>query len=151
MKFENITDRELSWLSFDQRVLELAEDPRVPLLERVRFLAIFSSNLDEFFMVRVATLMSKLENNITDANVAGITPQDLMQEISTRTRALVDRQSDVFHKDILVKLKNEGIEFVHWDDLNENELTYVSKLFQDRIFPVLTPLAVDPSHPFPYI
>ena len=102
-------------------------------------------------MVRVATLMSKLENNITDANVAGITPQDLMQEISTRTRALVDRQSDVFHKDILVKLKNEGIEFVHWDDLNENELTYVSKLFQDRIFPVLTPLAVDPSHPFPYI
>lgn len=151
MKFENITDRELSWLSFDQRVLELAEDSRIPLLERVRFLAIFSSNLDEFFMVRVATLMSKLENNITDANVAGITPQDLMQEISTRTRALVDRQSDVFHKDILVKLKNEGIEFVHWDDLNENELTYVSKLFQDRIFPVLTPLAVDPSHPFPYI
>ena len=144
MKFENITDRELSWLSFDQRVLELAEDPRIPLLERVRFLAIFSSNLYEFFMVRVATLMSKLENNITDANVAGITPQDLMQEISTRTRALVDRQSDVFHKDILVKLKNEGIEFVHWDDLNENELTYVSKLFQDRIFPVLTPLAVDP-------
>ncbi|MCX6440382.1 MAG: RNA degradosome polyphosphate kinase, partial [Actinobacteria bacterium] len=117
MKFENITDRELSWLSFDQRVLELAEDSRIPLLERVRFLAIFSSNLDEFFMVRVATLMSKLENNITDANVAGITPQDLMQEISTRTRALVDRQSDVFHKDILVKLKNEGIEFVHWDDL----------------------------------
>ena len=151
MKFKNITDRELSWLSFDQRVLELAEDQRVPLLERVRFLAIFSSNLDEFFMVRVATLMSKLENNITDANVAGITPQDLMQEISTRTKALVERQSNAFHKDIVLGLKKAGIEFVHWDDLIENELTYVTKLFQDRIFPVLTPLAVDPSHPFPYI
>ena len=151
VKFQNITDRELSWLSFDQRVLELAEDPRVPLLERVRFLAIFSSNLDEFFMVRVATLMSKLENNITDANVAGITPQDLMQEISTRTKALVERQSNVFHEDIVPGLKKAGVEFVHWDDLNENELTYVTKLFQDRIFPVLTPLAVDPSHPFPYI
>ena len=151
MKFENITDRELSWLSFDQRVLELAEDPQIPLLERVRFLAIFSSNLDEFFMVRVATLMSKIENNITDANVAGITPQQLMSEISLRTKALVDRQSHIFHKDILGGLKKAGVEFVHWDDLNENELTYVSKLFQDRIFPVLTPLAVDPSHPFPYI
>ncbi len=151
MKFKNITDRELSWLSFDQRVLELAEDTRVPLLERVRFLAIFSSNLDEFFMVRVATLMSKLENNITDANVAGITPQDLMQEISLQTKALVERQSNVFHKDIVLELKKAGIEFVHWDDLNEDELTYVTKLFQDRIFPVLTPLAVDPSHPFPYI
>ncbi len=151
MKFKNITDRELSWLSFDQRVLELAEDPRVPLLERVRFLAIFSSNLDEFFMVRVATLMSKLENNITDANVAGVTPQQLMAEISVRTKALVDRQTAVFHNEIIGELKNAGIEFVHWDDLNENELTYVTKLFQDRIFPVLTPLAVDPSHPFPYI
>jgi len=151
VKFKNITDRELSWLSFDQRVLELAEDQSVPLLERVRFLAIFSSNLDEFFMVRVATLMSKLENNITDANVAGITPQDLMQEISTRTKALVERQSNAFHKDIVLGLKKAGIEFVHWDDLIENELTYVTKLFQDRIFPVLTPLAVDPSHPFPYI
>jgi polyphosphate kinase len=151
VKFKNITDRELSWLSFDQRVLELAEDQSVPLLERVRFLAIFSSNLDEFFMVRVATLMSKLENNITDANFAGITPQDLMQEISTRTKALVERQSNAFHKDIVLGLKKAGIEFVHWDDLIENELTYVTKLFQDRIFPVLTPLAVDPSHPFPYI
>ena len=111
MKFKNITDRELSWLSFDQRVLELAEDTRVPLLERVRFLAIFSSNLDEFFMVRVATLMSKLENNITDANVAGITPQDLMQEISLQTKALVERQSNVFHKDIVLELKKAGIEF----------------------------------------
>ncbi|PHX66817.1 MAG: hypothetical protein CK518_02250 [Actinobacteria bacterium] len=81
MKFEHVTDREISWLAFDQRVLELAEDAAVPLLERLRFLAIFSSNLDEFFMVRVATLMSKIENQITAPNVAGITPQDLMGQI----------------------------------------------------------------------
>ena len=151
MKFENVTDRELSWLSFDQRVLELAEDPATPLLERLRFLAIFSSNLDEFFMVRVATLMSKIENEITAPNIAGITPLDLMHEISLRTKALVDRQSTVLHEDIIPKLKEEGIEFLQWSDLNETERDYVGKLFHDRIFPVLTPLAVDPSHPFPYI
>ena len=151
MKFENVTDRELSWLSFDQRVLELAEDPTLPLLERLRFLAIFSSNLDEFFMVRVATLMSKIENEITAPNVAGIAPRDLMNEISNKTKALIERQSRVLHGDIIPKLKENGIEFIHWDDLDETERSYVSKLFQDRIFPVLTPLAVDPSHPFPYI
>ena len=80
MKFENVTDRELSWLSFDQRVLELAEDTATPLLERLRFLAIFSSNLDEFFMVRVATLMSKIENEITAPNIAGMSPLKLMHE-----------------------------------------------------------------------
>lgn len=151
MKFENITDRELSWLSFDQRVLELAEDPLIPLLERLRFLAIFSSNLDEFFMVRVATLMSKIENDITAPNVSGFAPQDLMNEISDSTRALVERQSKVFHDGIVPRLRTEGIEFLHLDDLDETEHNYLSKLFVDRIFPVLTPLAVDPSHPFPYI
>lgn len=151
MKFENVTDRELSWLSFDQRVLELAEDAATPLLERLRFLAIFSSNLDEFFMVRVATLMSKIENEITVPNIAGFIPLDLMHEISLCTKALIERQSTVLHEDIIPKLKEEGIEFLQWEDLNESERDYVGKLFQDRIFPVLTPLAVDPSHPFPYI
>jgi len=151
MKYENVTDRELSWLSFDQRVLELAEDAATPLLERLRFLAIFSSNLDEFFMVRAATLMSKIENEITAPNIAGITPLNLMHEISLRTKALVERQSTVLHKDIVPKLRDEGIEFLQWSDLNETERDYVGKLFHDRIFPVLTPLAVDPSHPFPYI
>jgi polyphosphate kinase len=151
MKLQNITDREMSWLSFNQRVLELAEDPTMPLLERVRFLAIFSSNLDEFYMVRVATLMSKLENGVTAANVAGFTPMELMKQVSIRTNELMERQSRVFHEEIEPLLKNEGIEFVHWDQLNDTERGYVTKLFQDRIFPVLTPLAVDPSHPFPYI
>jgi polyphosphate kinase len=151
MKLQNITDREMSWLSFNQRVLELAEDPTMPLLERVRFLAIFSSNLDEFYMVRVATLMSKLENGITAANVAGFTPIELMKQVSLRTNDLMERQSRVYHEEIEPLLKNEGIEFVHWDQLDDTERGYVTKLFQDRIFPVLTPLAVDPSHPFPYI
>jgi polyphosphate kinase len=151
MKLQNITDREMSWLSFNQRVLELAEDPTMPLLERVRFLAIFSSNLDEFYMVRVATLMSKLENGITAANVAGFTPIELMRQVSLRTNELMERHSRVFHEEIEPLLKNEGIEFLHWDQLDDTERGYVTKLFQDRIFPVLTPLAVDPSHPFPYI
>ena len=151
MKLEHITDREMSWLSFNQRVLELAEDPTMPLLERVRFLAIFSSNLDEFYMVRVATLMSKLENGITAANVAGFTPIELMKQVSLRTNALMKRKSEVFHDEIIPALKNSGIEFVLWNQIDETERAYVTKLFQDRIFPVLTPLAVDPSHPFPYI
>lgn len=151
MKLQHITDREMSWLSFNQRVLELAEDPTMPLLERVRFLSIFSSNLDEFYMVRVATLMSKLENGVTAANVAGFTPMELMKQVSIRTNELMERQSRVFHEEIEPLLKNEGIEFVHWDQLNNTERGHVIKLFQDRIFPILTPLAVDPSHPFPYI
>jgi len=151
MKHQNITDRELSWLSFNQRVLELAEDTDTPLLERVRFLSIFSSNLDEFFMVRVATLISKLENNVTAANVAGITPKELMRQVSFRTNELMLRQSKLYHEEIQPQLSKNGIEFLNWDQLDEAEHSYVSKLFHDRIFPVLTPLAVDPSHPFPYI
>ena len=151
MKALQITDREISWLSFDQRVLELAEDKSLPLLERVRFLAIFSSNLDEFYMVRVASLLSKIENNISTVNAAGHTPKELLKLVFDETERLVERQSDVLQNDILPALKSEGIAFVSWDDLDKSERLYASKLFEDRIFPVLTPLAVDPTHPFPYI
>ena len=151
MSVDHLTDREISWLSFDQRVLELAEDEAIPLLERLRFLAISSSNLDEFFMVRVATLMSKIENDMTAANVAGHRPKELLALISTKVNELVTRQSSALHQSILPSLKKQGIEFVTWQDLDETESAYVAKLFQDRIFPVLTPLAVDPTHPFPYI
>ena len=151
MSVDHLTDREISWLSFDQRVLELAEDEATPLLERLRFLAISSSNLDEFFMVRVATLMSKIENDMTAANVAGHRPKELLALISTKVNELVTRQSSALHQSILPSLKKQGIEFVTWQDLEETESAYVAKLFQDRIFPVLTPLAVDPTHPFPYI
>jgi polyphosphate kinase len=151
MSFPNITDRELSWLSFDKRVLELAEDPNVPLLERIRFLAISSSNLDEFFMVRVATLMSKIEKNVTAPNVAGVKPQELLALVSEKTNELVVRQSKLLNGSLLPALEKHGIQIVDWQDLNDAEQGYVAKLFQDRIFPVLTPLAVDPTHPFPYI
>lgn len=151
MSMEHLTDREISWLSFDQRVLELAEDESTPTLERLRFLAISSSNLDEFFMVRVATLMSKIENNVSVPNVAGHRPKELLSLISKKVNELVTRQSAALHSSILPALKSEGIEFVTWQDLSEAESLYVAKLFQDRIFPVLTPLAVDPTHPFPYI
>lgn len=146
-----LTDREISWLSFNERVLELAEDESLPLLERVRFLTIFSSNLDEFFMVRVASLHRKLETGITSRNTAGHTPRELMKEISVKTEALMNRHSQTFHQSILPALEKENVLIVTWDQLDQEERGYVSKLFSNRIFPVLTPLAVDPSHPFPYI
>jgi polyphosphate kinase len=102
-------------------------------------------------MVRVATLMSKLENGVSAANVAGFTPIELMKQVSLKTNELMERQSSVLHDEIIPALKNSGIEFVLWNQIDETERAYVTKLFQDRIFPVLTPLAVDPSHPFPYI
>jgi polyphosphate kinase len=148
---ERLIDRELSWLSFNERVLELAEDKNTPLLERCRFLAIFSSNLDDFFMIRVASLKRKIEAGSVKSNSAGYTPIELMKEISQRTQKLIERQSICFHEDIVKELANNAIEIASWDQLSEDERKYVNKIFKDRIFPVLTPLAVDPSHPFPYI
>lgn len=148
---EHLVDREISWLAFNERVLQLAEDTDVPLLERCRYLAIFSSNLDDFFMIRVATLKRKLESGISKLNSAGYSPTELMNEISTQTQKLIDRQTRLFKEDLIPKLQNKGIEFVSWSDLTEDEIEYLTKLFRDRIFPVLTPLAVDPAHPFPYI
>lgn len=148
---ERLIDRELSWLSFNERVLELAEDQSKPLLERCRFLAIFSSNLDDFYMIRVATLKRKLEAGVVKKNTAGFTPLDLMAEVSKRTQELIERQTKCFHQDLLPKLGASGIEITSWEELEAQEKDYINKLFTNKIFPVLTPLAVDPSHPFPYI
>jgi polyphosphate kinase len=148
---ERLIDRELSWLAFNERVLELAEDTSNPLLERCRYLAIFSSNLDDFFMIRVATLKRKLESGVTKKNTAGITPVELMAEISKKTQELIARQTKCFQTDILPKLAQNGIEITDWESLTESEKIYINKIFTNKIFPVLTPLAVDPSHPFPYI
>ena len=148
---ERLIDRELSWLAFNERVLELAEDTSNPLLERCRYLAIFSSNLDDFFMIRVATLKRKLESGVTKKNTAGFTPVELMAEISKKTQELIARQTKCFQTDIMPKLAQNGIEITDWESLNEDEKNYINKIFTNRIFPVLTPLAVDPSHPFPYI
>lgn len=146
-----IIDRELSWLDFNARVLELAEDRSLPLLERVRFLSIFSSNLDDFFMIRVASVKLKIESGATYTNVAGYSPQALLEEIMHRVRGLVERQTFCFNDSIIPSLRENGIEFVHWDQLDEQEQGHLEEIFTNQIFPVLTPLAVDPSHPFPYI
>ena len=148
---ERLIDRELSWLAFNERVLELAEDATNPLLERCRYLAIFSSNLDDFFMIRVASVKRKLESGVTKKNTAGFTPHELMAEISKKTQELIARQTKCFQTDILPKLAQNGIEITDWDSLTNDEKNYINKIFTNRIFPVLTPLAVDPSHPFPYI
>ena len=147
----NLIDRELSWLSFNERVLDLAADPSTPLLERVRFMAIFSSNLDEFYMVRVASVLSNLEDGSPMTASPDIEPSVLMKEISRRTHELVSRQSNIFKNELLPELRKSGIEIVEWEELDSDERKFVSKIFSDRVFPVLTPLAVDPSHPFPYI
>lgn len=149
---DRYTDRELSWLAFDHRVLDQAKDAlRVPLLERVNFLSIVSSNLDEFFMVRVAGLRRRIDAGVAVESPAGIMPNDLYEEILERTRTLVSEQARVFTEDIRPALAAEGIHIVNWSQLTEDEQDEMHDLFLDRVFPVLTPLAVDPSHPFPYI
>jgi len=148
---QHLIDRELSWLSFNERVLEMAEDKSLPLFERIRFLTIFASNLDEFYMVRVASLLSKLESNPNAINSAGFTPGELLEAISVRVRELTLRHAKLFKDQIVAELANEKIEITHWDGLSNEERSHVSRIFTERIFPVLTPLAVDPSHPFPYI
>jgi len=146
-----LVDRELSWLDFNERVLELAENPDTPLLERCRFLAIFSSNLDDFFMIRVATLKRKLESGVTKPNTAGYTPSQLMTALSLKTQELIQRQTKCFHEVVNPALHDSGIHIVGISELTADEKAYVDAIFQEKIFPVLTPLAVDPSHPFPYI
>jgi polyphosphate kinase len=147
----HLIDREISWLSFNERVLEMAEDQSIPLFERIRFLTIFASNLDEFYMVRVASVLSKLESNPGSVNSAGFTPNELLEAISVRVRELALRHANVFKDQIVEELAKEKIEIIRWDGLSDDERNHVSRIFSDRIFPVLTPLAVDPSHPFPYI
>jgi polyphosphate kinase len=144
-------DRELSWLHFNRRVLELAEDPALPLLERVRFLAIFTSNLDEFFMVRVAGLKRRIAAGLAVRAVSGLLPREELEAIWQETRELSSRQAALFREEIIPALNAQDIELVRWDDLDREEQKQCKRLFRDRIFPVLTPLAVDPAHPFPYI
>ncbi|ASY26122.1 RNA degradosome polyphosphate kinase [Candidatus Planktophila versatilis] len=147
----NYQDRELTWLDFDTRVLELTEDPTIPLLERVRFLSIFSSNLDEFFMVRVASLKAKIERGVTTPNSAGYTPRELLKIVLERTQNLVNIQAERFKDVIIPELAAHGIEFCKISELTEEERSQLKDYYDKRIFPVLTPLVVDPSHPFPYI
>lgn len=144
-------DRELSWLSFNARVLELAEDPNMFLLERANFLAIFSSNLDEFFMVRVAGLKRRIATGLAVPSNSGIAPLDMLTEISTLAHELLNRQVRIFHELIEPELSKAGVKIVHWYELPAEDHQKMGDYFSGQIFPILTPLAVDPAHPFPYI
>ncbi|WP_435177042.1 MULTISPECIES: RNA degradosome polyphosphate kinase [Streptomycetaceae] len=144
-------DRERSWLAFNERVLELAEDPTTPLLERANFLAIFASNLDEFFMVRVAGLKRRMATGVATRSASGLQPRDVLDLILTRSRELMARHAACFQNDVGPQLADEGIHVIRWGDLTGQEQARLATLFRKQIFPVLTPLAVDPAHPFPYI
>ncbi|WP_019136207.1 RNA degradosome polyphosphate kinase [Cellulomonas massiliensis] len=148
---DRFLDRELSWLAFNQRVLELAEDSSLPLLERVRFLAIFASNLDEFFMVRVAGLKRRIATGIAVTAASGLSPRQVLEAISEKAHELMARHARVFAEQVQPALAGEGITLVRFSDLGDGEQDRLRKFFRRQIFPVLTPLAVDPAHPFPYI
>jgi polyphosphate kinase len=148
---ERFLDRELSWLAFNLRVLELAEDTDIPLLERAKFLAIFGSNLDEFYMVRVAGLKRRIATGIAIRAASGGLPREVHDGILRRTSELMARHAACFGDDVLPALAKEGIEILRWAELTADEQARAAQLFEESIFPVLTPLAVDPAHPFPYI
>ncbi len=148
---DRFLDRELSWLAFNQRVLQLAEDPATPLLERARFLAIFASNLDEFFMVRVAGLKRRIAAGFAVPSATGMSPTRLVEQLTDRAHQLMDEHAEVFEEIVRPELAREGIHLVRYDELGDAEQNRLRKLYRSDIFPVLTPLAVDPAHPFPYI
>ncbi|NHN55501.1 RNA degradosome polyphosphate kinase [Calidifontibacter sp. DB0510] len=148
---DRFLDREVSWLQFNERVLELATDPEVPLLERARYLAIFSGNLDEFFMVRVAGLKRRIAAGIAVRSASGLEPREVLDEISRAAHKLMDQHAAVFQDVLRGELEDEGIRLLRMDQLTAAERAHVDDFFLTRIYPVLTPLAVDPAHPFPYI
>ena len=148
LPIDRFLDRELSWLAFNQRVLELAEDPGLPPLERANFLAIFASNLDEFFMVRVAGLKRRIVTGLAVPTNIGTSPEDTLADISEEAHRLQLRHADAWSRLVAPSLAEAGVEFV---SLGDDERSRLSDYFHDQVFPVLMPLAVDPAHPFPYI
>jgi polyphosphate kinase len=148
---DRFLDREESWLRFNERVLDLAADTRLPLLERVRFLSIFASNLDEFFMVRVAGLARRMATGIAVQTASGQQPREVLARTSEVAHELMLRHAACFRDDILPALAKEDVEILRWDELADTEKEELNRLFRRRVYPVLTPLVVDPAHPFPYI
>src|SRR3954465_7954792 len=148
---DRFLDREASWLDYSERVLELASDREQPLLERVRFAAIFAGNLDEFFMVRVAGLRRRIASGITVPGASGLTPREQLDLISRRVHEQVERHARLFQDELAPALRDQGIFILRYEELSADEVKLVDELFEQRVYPVLTPLAVDPAHPFPYI
>ncbi|MBH54342.1 MAG: polyphosphate kinase 1 [Opitutaceae bacterium] len=144
-------NRELSWLAFNRRVLEQAMSEKYPVLERVKFLSFVSSNLDEFFEIRVAGLMQQVDSHVSELSMDGKSPKQQLTEIQEKARALVDKQYKCWHELLLPNLSKEGIEFRTPKQLSKQELEWVRQYFDKEVYPVLTPLAIDPTHPFPQI
>ena len=148
---DRFLDRELSWLAFNDRVLQLSEDPDLPVLDRAKFIAIFASNLDEFFMVRVAGLKRRIATGIAVRAASGLTPREVLEAIWSRAHLLQLQQATIFRDQVRPALAAHGVQILDWEALTADERTELDAFFDQRVFPVLTPLAVDPSHPFPYI
>lgn len=148
---DRFLDRELSWIAFNQRVLELAQDENLELLERVKYLSIFASNFDEFFMVRVAGLKRRIATGIAVRAASGHMPREVHDNVLAQSYELMKKHSACFNETVLPALVANGIVLLRWEELTVEERTAMTTLFEDQVFPVLTPLAVDPSHPFPYI
>ncbi len=144
-------NREISWLQFNDRVLALAADPETPLLERLRFLSIFATNLDEFFMVRVSGLREQVEAGVATRGSDGWTPTETLEAIGKYIGPAIETQTRCFLEEVLPALEEAGIHLADVADLNRQDRDYLREYFQDQVFPVLTPLAVDPGHPFPYL
>jgi polyphosphate kinase len=144
-------NRELSWLDFNERVIAIAEDPSAPLLERVKFLSIFSANLDQFFQIRVSGLRELAVNGSGGTSPDGLSAYEQLAAIRARVRDLVERVDRLYRDEIEPPLGDAGIAIVSTESLEPGEADHVERWFDDRVLPVLTPLAVDPSHPFPYI
>ena len=144
-------DRELSWLKFNKRVLELAQDEDLPIIERASFAAIFANNLDEFFMVRVAGLKRRIDTGIAVTAASGLSPRQQLRAISEQAHRLQDEHAHYMIDHILPDLAKEKIVLLSWDKLTAAEQERLSRYYRQQVFPVLTPLAVDPAHPFPYI
>jgi polyphosphate kinase len=151
LPLDRFANRELSWLDFNARVLAQGEDRRIPLLERLKFLAIFAGNLDEFYMVRVAGLKRRLEMGLTVRSPDGRTPRETLAAIGERVQELVQRHARCWLDDVEPALADAGLRVLHWAELDRAERDRLGEYFRAQVFPVLTPLAVDPAHPFPYI
>lgn len=151
-KPEYFVNRELSWLKFNERVLSEARDKSLPLFERLKFLSITSSNLDEFFMVRVASLKDQVHAGYEKTDIAGLTPKDQLREISNQTHELVKVQYSTLTRSVLPRLEKAGLHLVMaHEELSEEQKEYVDRYFEDNVYPVLTPMAMDSSRPFPLI
>jgi polyphosphate kinase len=148
---EFLFNREVSWLEFNRRVLEEALDESQPLLERLKFLSIFSTNLDEFFMIRVSGLKEELEEEVVEPSSDGLTPAEQLAEIGARLRPMVAEQMRCLREEVLPQLEAHGISVVPYSELSKSEKRVADAYYSEKVFPVLTPQAVDPSHPFPYV